>query len=93
MRNLPDQIPTSYATTGRPEMGCRRGSGEQYQAMSQKYIDIVFDSPPAPDSGRFVEVENEQRQSINLSQWVHRDDGFWALRISQSDIETRHASD
>ncbi len=44
-------------------------------------VDIVFDGPPGPDAGRFVEVENESGASISLGEWVERDDGFWALRI------------
>lgn len=35
-----------------------------------QYIDIVFDGPPGPESGRFVEVENEQGQSISTGEWV-----------------------
>ena len=48
------------------------------------YIDIVFDGPPGPEGGRFVEVENQERKSIKFGEWVHRDDGYWVLRISQS---------
>ena len=45
-----------------------------------KTIGIVFDGPPGPESGRFVEVERNGR-SINFGEWVHREDGFWVLRI------------
>lgn len=48
-----------------------------------QYIDIVFDGPPSHESGRFVEVENERGQSIKFGGWVHRLDGYWALRIPQ----------
>jgi len=48
-----------------------------------RYVDIVFDWPPEPpESGRFVEVEDAAGASINLGQWVQRDDGYWVLRIS-----------
>ncbi len=47
-----------------------------------KHIDIVFDGPPGPEAGRFVEVENAERQSINTGAWIQRDDGYWALRLS-----------
>ena len=50
--------------------------------MSSKYIDIVFDGPPAPESGRFVEVEDEQQRSISIGDWVE-DGDFWRLRISE----------
>lgn len=45
------------------------------------YIDIVFDGPPSHESGRFVEVESADGQSIKFGEWVERPDGFWALRI------------
>lgn len=46
-----------------------------------KTVDIVFDGPPGPVAGRFVEVEDSNAESINVGEWVERDDGFWALRI------------
>jgi hypothetical protein len=56
------------------------------------FVDIVFDGPPGPESGRFVEVENQHGRSVNVGEWIHRPDGVWALRISPSDI-TKLASD
>ena len=50
------------------------------------YIDIVFDGPPGPEGGRFVEVENQERKSIKFGEWIHRDDGYWALRISAHSV-------
>ncbi len=47
------------------------------------YVDIVFDGPPGPESGRFVEVENAQGKSISFGEWIERPDGYWALRIPQ----------
>lgn len=44
-------------------------------------IDIVFDGPPGPVAGRFVEVENSMRESISRGEWVERPDGYWALRM------------
>ncbi len=44
------------------------------------YIDIVFDGPPGPVSGRFVEVENAEGRSINAGEWIE-DAPFWRLRI------------
>lgn len=49
------------------------------------YIDIVFDGPPSHESGRFVEVENSSGMSISFGEWVHRPDGYWALRIPSFD--------
>lgn len=48
-------------------------------------IDIVFDGPPSHTTGRFVEVENADGASINFGEWVHRDDGYWVLRIPDHD--------
>lgn len=44
------------------------------------HIDIIFDGPPGPDGGRFVDVENADGQSIGFGEWIERPDGFWALR-------------
>ena len=46
------------------------------------HIDIVFDGPPAAESGRFVEVENPAGASVKVGEWIDRGDGLWALRIS-----------
>lgn len=53
-----------------------------------KTVDIVFDGPPGPNAGRFVEVEDtDTRRSLVFGEWVEREDGYWALRISQNDFE------
>ncbi len=57
--------------------------GEQERRTSKKYVDIVFDGPPGPEAGRFVEVENSLGQSIRFGEWVHRPDGYWVLRIDR----------
>lgn len=50
------------------------------------YVDIVFDGPPAHESGRFVEVEDFQGKSISPWNWVQREDGYWVLRIPTEDL-------
>ena len=45
-----------------------------------RQIDVVFDGPPGPRAGRFVEVEDEAGRSIDVGEWVERPDGYWALR-------------
>ncbi|WP_165692597.1 hypothetical protein [Mycolicibacterium fortuitum] len=45
------------------------------------YIDVVFDGPPGPEPGRFVEVENDKGASVRVGDWLERPDGNWALRI------------
>ncbi len=39
---------------------------------------IIFDGPPGPQAGRFVEVETPDGRGIKIGEWVQRDDGFWA---------------
>lgn len=51
--------------------------------MAQQAINIVFDGPPGPEAGRFVEVETDDGASINIGEWVERPDGYWALRITE----------
>lgn len=46
-----------------------------------KYIDIIFDGPPGPDGGRFVEVEDDKGESLAVGHWTQRKDGYWALRL------------
>jgi hypothetical protein len=46
-------------------------------------INIIFDGPPGPESGRFVEVETDDGHSINAGEWCQRLDGLWALRITR----------
>lgn len=43
-------------------------------------IRIVFDGPPGPDGGRFIEVEGVSGESINIGEWVERGD-CWCLEI------------
>ena len=52
-------------------------------------VDIVFDGPPGPVSGRFVEVESPPGTSIRFGEWVHRDDGYWALRFEATALDAQ----
>jgi hypothetical protein len=55
-------------------------------AMGEReaFFDVVFDGPPSHDSGRFVEVEDEQGRSFNAGEWIDRGNGLWALRINRA---------
>jgi len=44
-------------------------------------VDVVFDGPPGPESGRFVEVEDADGKSISVGDWVDRGDGYHVLRL------------
>lgn len=54
-------------------------------ADAQHYVDIVFDGPPGPESGRFVESENMEGASVKAGTWIDRGNGLWALRIPTAD--------
>jgi hypothetical protein len=41
---------------------------------------VVFDGPPAPESGRFVEVEDADGCGVDYAlEWKQREDGLWTL--------------
>jgi hypothetical protein len=46
----------------------------------RKKIRILFDGPPGPESGRFIEVEDEEGKSFNAGPWTE-EDGVWVLTI------------
>ncbi len=43
-------------------------------------IQIRFDGPPSHESGRFIEVENENGRSIKVGEWV-QDGSDWLLKL------------
>lgn len=47
-----------------------------------EHIDIVFDGPPGPESGRFVETEDADGSGVGVGEWIERADGRWSLRIA-----------
>ncbi len=51
--------------------------------MNPKAINIIFDGPPGPESGRFVEVETDDGKSISIGEWTKRPGNLWALRITE----------
>ena len=53
-------------------------------AFLARQIDVVFDGPPGPEPGSFVEVEDEAGRSIDVGEWIERTDGMWALRLRVS---------
>lgn len=56
---------------------------------STALIDIVFDGPPGPTAGRFIEVEEATGKSIRIGDWVERPDGYWVLRL-QAVLDAPH---
>lgn len=54
-----------------------------------EFIDIVFDGPPGPVAGRFVEVEGSDGASLSVGAWIDRGNGLWALRIERQLAEPK----
>lgn len=79
-KNLGERMGFDYMTVKPNGKGEKHFSAEPLPPKTNT-IDIVFDGPPGPTPGRFVEVERNG-QSISLVEWVHREDGYWVLRIS-----------
>jgi hypothetical protein len=74
-----------------------------YEAVRAKdpelqYIQVVFDGPPGPEGGRFVEVENHMGKSMSVGHWAERTGGFHVLvlpryTVLQMNGEQEHAVD
>lgn len=52
-------------------------------------LSIIFDGPPGAVSGRFVEVEDENGQSMNAGTWRERSAGLWSLDIDTEELERK----
>jgi hypothetical protein len=65
----------------------RNNSPERKANMqpNENFVDVVFDGPPAALPGRFIEVESSSGNSIDFGTWLHRPDGYWALRVAVVD--------
>ena len=56
-------------------------------------IDILFENSPGPGPGCFVEVEQtENRHSMNVGEWIERDDGYCVLRLRIHDEDIKGAT-
>ena len=53
-----------------------------HRTTAGEAINIIFDGPPGHTPGRFVEVETDDGKSIHIGEWIERNDGCWALRIT-----------
>jgi len=54
----------------------------QPDAAGKGAINIVFDGPPGPEAGRFVEVEDDDGHGIKVGEWIQRENGCWNLHIT-----------
>lgn len=44
-------------------------------------VNVVFDGPPGPVSGRFIETEDLDGKGVGVGEWVELEGGRWALQI------------
>ena len=51
--------------------------------MNSIPINILFDGPPGPEAGRFVEAVTDDGKGISIGEWIEREDGLWSLRITE----------
>lgn len=61
-------------------------AAERIQNGTTGPIDIVFDGPPGPECGRFVEVE-QCGPSISFGTWVEREDGYHVIRFDPIEVK------
>ena len=53
--------------------------------MEKQSLNIIFTGPPGPGNDCvFVEVETDDGRSVKAGEWSQRQDGYWALRLSNS---------
>ena len=48
-------------------------------------LHIVFDGPPGPEAGRFVEVETASSRGVRAGRWEARGD-YWHLILTPADF-------
>lgn len=55
---------------------------ENKDLKTGRMIHVVFDGPPGAQSGRFIEVEDEEGNGLNVGEWMKRKDGYWVLVLN-----------
>ena len=76
----------------RTQEACEASAAEGAQserAKSLPELRIVFDGPPAHESGRFVEVEDSNGRSVNAGEWRSRPDGLFELVLPSCQCRER----
>lgn len=59
--------------------------------MGYQKLAVVFDGPPGPETGRFVEIEREDGSSVKAGRWEERtEDGLWVLHLRVIDEDIAH---
>jgi len=49
---------------------------------NRRYLDVLFDGFPGPDSCKFIDVVDENGHGVNAGEWLKRGNGTVALRIT-----------
>lgn len=57
--------------------------------MGYQRLRVIFDGPPGPVAGRFVEVEREDGRSVDAGAWEDMGNGIWALWLNVIDEDVR----
>ena len=57
--------------------------------MGYQRLRVVFDGPPGPEAGRFVEVEREDGSGVDAGEWKDIGGGMWALYLNVIDEDVR----
>jgi len=64
------------------------------EAVKPPLIYVVFDGPPGPESGRFVETEDGAGRGVGHAEvkWRQREDGYWTLGpfVAAYDVGLEH---
>ena len=55
-------------------------------------LHIVFDGPPGPEGGRFVDVETPFGASVKVGEWKQRGQ-FWDLVLTLDDFPTEEEAE
>ena len=71
-----------------PGLACRGHGGPTLQEVIKGRVAIRFDGPPAPEAGRFIEVERNGA-SIKFGEWVNDGDD-WLLVLPGTVKENDH---
>lgn len=84
-----DRMRKAISDYTREQIAWDREDRKQEAAVPTQQVDVVFDGPPGPKPGRFVEVENMDGASVGVGEWIDRVDGYWVLRLTvlKSDIK------